>query len=95
MKKNSKYEPIGIVGEGVYGEVLKCRDKESGEFVAIKRFKESEDDEVVRKTSYRELKILKMMKHENIVHLKDFYRYKKRIHLVFEFVDQNLLEVLE
>ena len=87
MKKNSKYKPIEIVGEGVYGEVLKCRVKDMGEFVAIKRFKENEDDEVVRKTSYRELKILKMLRHENIVHLKDFYRFKKRIHLVFEFVD--------
>ena len=61
MKKNSKYEPIGIVGEGVYGEVLKCRNLETGEFVAIKRFKEHDDDEVVRKISYVSI-ILNIMK---------------------------------
>ena len=54
MKKNSKYEPIGIAGEGVYGEALKCWNLETGEFVTIKRFKENEDDEVVRKISYWE-----------------------------------------
>ena len=83
------------MGEGVYGEVLKCRDLEAHEFVAIKRFKASEDDETVKKIIYRELKALKMLRHENIVHLKDFYSFRKRIHLVFEFVDRNLLELLE
>ena len=30
--------------------------------VAIKKFKESDDDEIVRKTTLREVKILRMMK---------------------------------
>ena len=36
-----------MVGEGAYGVVLKCRNKENAEVVAIKKFKESEDDEIV------------------------------------------------
>jgi cyclin-dependent kinase-like len=63
----NKYEVQGIVGEGVYGLVLKCRNKETGEIVAIKKFKESEDDEIVRKTTIREVKILRLLRHENIV----------------------------
>ena len=27
----NKYEVIGVVGEGAYGVVLKCRNKENGE----------------------------------------------------------------
>ena len=42
----NKYEVLGVVGEGAYGVVLKCRNKENCETVAIKKFKESEDDEV-------------------------------------------------
>lgn len=38
----NKYEVIGVVGEGAYGVVLKCRNKESGEVVAVKKFKESD-----------------------------------------------------
>ena len=37
--------------------------------VAIKKFKESEEDEAVRKTTLREVKILRLIsKHANIVH---------------------------
>ncbi len=43
----NKYEVLGVVGEGAYGVVLKCRNKENRAVVAIKKFKESEDDEAV------------------------------------------------
>ena len=74
--------------------------------VAIKKFKECEDDEIIKKTSLREVKILRMLRHENIVQLKEaFRRYgdprqthifprKGKLYLVFEFVDKNLLEVV-
>lgn len=35
----NKYEVLGVVGEGAYGVVLRCRNKESGEILAIKKFK--------------------------------------------------------
>ncbi|KAG7275853.1 hypothetical protein CRUP_016793 [Coryphaenoides rupestris] len=38
----NKFEVLGIVGEGAYGVVLKCRHKETNELVAIKKFKDSE-----------------------------------------------------
>lgn len=67
MGTMNKYEVLGVVGEGAYGVVLRCRNKDTGEIVAIKKFKESEDDEIVRKTTLREVKILRMLKHDNIV----------------------------
>ena len=75
--------------------VLKARNKETSEIVAIKKFKESEDDEVVRKTIVREVKVLRMLKHENVVQLKEAFRRQGKLYLVFEYVDRNLLEVLE
>ncbi len=47
--------------------MLKCRDIESKNFVAIKKFKESDDEEHTRKTTMREVKILKIANHTNIV----------------------------
>ena len=79
----NKYEIVGIVGEGAYGIVYKAKNKESGEFgkrqwanntdlVAIKKFKENTDeDEIVKKTTMREVKMLRTLKHENIVVLKE------------------------
>ena len=55
-----KYENLGTVGEGSYGVVLKCRHKESGQVVAIKKFLESEDDRMVKKIALREVRMLKV-----------------------------------
>ena len=55
-----KYENLGLVGEGSYGMVLKCKHKETGAHVAIKKFLESEDDKMVKKIAMREVKMLKV-----------------------------------
>lgn len=39
---------------------MKARHKDSGQLVAIKMFKESDEDEQVRKTALREVRILKV-----------------------------------
>ena len=72
----NKYEIIGIVGEGAYGVVYKAKCKETGEFgkplpnwltickVAIKKFKESDEDEIAKKTIMREVRMLRMLKYK-------------------------------
>lgn len=55
-----KYENLGLVGEGSYGMVMKCRHKESNQIVAIKKFIESEDDKMVKKIALREIRTLKV-----------------------------------
>ena len=90
----NKYDVLGVVGEGVYGIVYKCKNKETGKYVAIKRFKEVEDD-LVKKTMKRELKMLQKLHHPNVVDFQEAYKRKGNLYLVFEFVDKNLLELLE
>jgi len=89
------YETLGTIGEGTYGVVLKARHKETGQIVAIKKFKESDEDEQVRKTALREVRILKQLKHDNIVNLIEVFRRKSKLHLVFEYVERTILEDLE
>ena len=43
----------------------------------------------------REVQMLKEMRHENIVHLKEAFQRRGKLYLVFEYVDRNLLEILE
>ena len=89
-----KYEVIGMVGEGAYGIVYKCKNLETGKYVAIKKFKEV-GDELVKKTMKRELKMLQRLHHPNVVEFQDAFRRKGNLFLVFEFVDKNLLELLQ
>ena len=42
----------------------------------------------------REVKVLKMLQHPNIVELKEAFRKKGIVYLVFEYVQNNLLEIL-
>lgn len=55
-----KYENIEIVGEGSYGLVMKCKHRETGQIVAIKKFLETEEDVQVRKMAFREIRMLKV-----------------------------------
>ena len=92
----NKYEIIGIVVEGAYGIVYKARNKDTGQFVAIKKFKESADeDKIVKKTTKREVKMLNILKERSVVKMIEVFKRKGRLYLVFEFMDKNLLEVLE
>lgn len=45
----------------------------------MKKFKEFEDDEIVKKTSLREVKILRTLRHENIVQLIEAFRRYDRV----------------
>ncbi|XP_069754461.1 cyclin-dependent kinase-like 2 isoform X2 [Narcine bancroftii] len=89
------YESLGLVGEGTYGSVMKCRHKETGQIVAIKRFQDREDDRLVKKIAVREIRFLKQFRHENLVNLIEVFKQKKRLFLVFEFVDHTVLDDLE
>lgn len=60
LKLMERYERLGKLGEGSYGMVFKCRNRENGQIVAIKKFVESEDDPLIRKIALREIRMLKV-----------------------------------
>ncbi|XP_039299206.1 cyclin-dependent kinase-like 2 [Nilaparvata lugens] len=90
-----KYEHIEVVGEGSYGIVMKCRHKETGQIVAIKKFIETEEDHNVRKMALREIRMLRRLHHDNLVNMIEVFRRKKRFFLVFEYMDHTVLDELE
>ncbi|XP_075980374.1 cyclin-dependent kinase-like 1 [Anticarsia gemmatalis] len=90
-----KYEQLAVVGEGSYGVVLKCRRRDSGQLVAIKKFLETEEDAAVRKMALREIRMLKKLRHDHLVNMIEVFRRKRRFYLVFEYLDHTLLDELE
>nr|XP_022917148.1 cyclin-dependent kinase-like 4 [Onthophagus taurus]XP_022917149.1 cyclin-dependent kinase-like 4 [Onthophagus taurus]XP_022917150.1 cyclin-dependent kinase-like 4 [Onthophagus taurus] len=90
-----KYEQLAMVGEGSYGVVLKCKHKETDQIVAVKKFLETEEDAAVRRMALREIRMLKKLRHENLVTMIEVFRHRKRFYLVFEYLEGTLLDELE
>lgn len=72
--------------------MFKCRHRESGEIVAIKRFKlqvdaGSPDSAAARKTAVREVQMLRLLRHDHIVALLDVFRQGGRLYLCFEYLE--------
>ena len=83
------------LGEGTYGVVYKCKNKETGAYVALKKVRLENEDEGIPSTSIREISILKQMHHPNIVNLIDLIHGEKRLYLVFEYLNHDLKKFLD
>ncbi|GBL90270.1 Cyclin-dependent kinase-like 4 [Araneus ventricosus] len=90
-----RYEKLSKIGEGSYGVVFKCRSRENGQLVAIKKYVETEDDPLIKKIALREIRMLKQLKHPNLVNLIEVFRRKRKLHLVFEYCEHTVLDILE
>ena len=99
------FEIQAQIGEGTYGQVYKAKDKASTEMVALKKVRLENEKEGFPITAVREIKILRQLNHRNIVNLKeivtdkqdalDFRKDKGSFYLVFEYMDHDLMGLLE
>jgi cyclin-dependent kinase-like len=55
-----RYERLARLGEGSYGVVFQCKDRQTGKLVAVKKFQQTEDDPLIRKIALREIRLLKV-----------------------------------
>uniref|UniRef100_A0A6I8SDI1 Cyclin-dependent kinase 12 n=1 Tax=Xenopus tropicalis TaxID=8364 RepID=A0A6I8SDI1_XENTR len=100
-----KFDIIGIIGEGTYGQVYKAKDKDTGELVALKKVRLDNEKEGFPITAIREIKILRQLIHKSVVNMKeivtdkqdalDFKKDKGAFYLVFEYMDHDLMGLLE
>lgn len=101
----TEFEEIEQIGEGAYGQVWMGRDKVSGDIVALKKVRMDQEKEGFPVTAIRELKMLRSLRHENIVNLKEIVtgqnqhsrarRNKHEIYMVFEYVDHDLTGLMD
>ncbi|XP_029974000.1 mitogen-activated protein kinase 14A isoform X1 [Salarias fasciatus] len=68
-----RYQNLAPVGSGAYGSVCSAFDVKTGLKVAVKKLSRPFQSIVHAKRTYRELRLLKHMKHENVIGLLDVF----------------------
>jgi p38 MAP kinase len=69
----SRYSDLQPVGMGAFGLVCSARDQLTNQNVAVKKIMKPFSTPVLAKRTYRELKLLKHLRHENVISLSDIF----------------------
>jgi serine/threonine protein kinase len=89
-----RFEEIKVIDEGAFGVVSKCRDRETGEIVAVKKMKQrtATFDECLQ---MKEVKSLRKFRHDNVMRLLQVFRENDHLFLVLELLpDGSLLHTM-
>lgn len=96
-----RYQQLQPVGSGAYGQVCKAIVKDSNMKVAIKKLARPFQSAVHAKRTYRELRLLKHMDHENVIGLLDVFHPGdnsldsfQQVYLVTHLMDADLNNII-
>eukprot|EP01017_Pseudomicrothorax_dubius_P043921 TRINITY_DN7381_c0_g3_i3.p1 TRINITY_DN7381_c0_g3~~TRINITY_DN7381_c0_g3_i3.p1 ORF type:complete len:416 (+),score=128.33 TRINITY_DN7381_c0_g3_i3:135-1382(+) len=98
-----KYEVIDAVGQGAYGIVVAAVDKsiadQENNQVAIKKIEKAFEHKIFTKRTLRELRILRLLKHENIIAIRTIMLPKSRekfddIYVVYDLMETDLAQII-
>ncbi|GFO41214.1 mitogen-activated protein kinase [Plakobranchus ocellatus] len=97
---DSGYEPVENIGIGAYGVVCSAIHSKSGDRVAIKKIPCVFDALTIAKRTYREIKILKHFKHDNIICIREILKPNesvkdfKDVYVVFDLMESDLHRII-
>lgn len=86
----TRYRKVSKLGEGVSGVVYKYEDTKNQRFVAIKKKKPSMKQAGVPQEAYREILLLRSLKHKNLVTCYDIRTRKNKVYLIMEYLERPL-----
>ena len=82
---NDFYELGEILGQGHFAKVCKCKHKFSNKLFAVKIISKADLKPKDLELIHQERSYLNLIKHPNIIGLRDYYEDKRSIYLVTEF----------
>jgi protein kinase len=89
-----KYSTVKVIGDGTYGSVIKAMNRRTGEIVAIKKMKKKYF-KWASCIDQKEVESLIKLSHPCIVKLYEIILEKGTLHFVFEYLDQNVYEIMK
>lgn len=96
---DERYTPIKAIGKGAYGVVCSAKNATTGEKIAIKKIGNAFENLTDARRTLREIKLLRHLKHENIIAVKDIMKPVSRdkfndVYVVYELMDTDLHQII-
>ncbi|KAJ5580658.1 hypothetical protein N7450_006959 [Penicillium hetheringtonii] len=96
FETTERYTDLVPIGMGVSGLVCSARDQISNTKLAVKKLSEPFKSDNIAKHMFREVKLLKQLQHENVIHLNDiFISPSEDIYLVTDLMATDLSSLLK
>ena len=97
---DARYEVLETLGSGAYGVVVSARDKLNGSHIAIKKIEKAFEHSTFTKRTLRELKIMRLLDHENILKIESIQLPRSRmefdeIYVVTELMETDLSSIIK
>ncbi|KAG0668879.1 dual specificity protein kinase yak1 [Maudiozyma exigua] len=99
VEQNRKYLVLDILGQGTFGQVVKCQNLMTKEIIAVKVIKSKSE---YLNQSLTEVKILELINEKidpnnkhHFLRMSDSFIHKNHLCLVFELLSNNLYELLK
>ncbi len=95
----NRYKIVDYLGSGAYGVVCAVHDNVENNVVAIKKCKKIFQSRTLAKRTLREVRLLRMFNHDNIVKLKsvlvpsDPLNFSE-LYVVFELMETDLAQII-
>lgn len=101
--KIGDYEMLQKLGEGTFGEVHKARQRSTGSVFALKKILMHNEKDGFPITALREIKLLKMLSHDNVLKLEEMAVERPRaegrkraiLYMVTPYMDHDLSGLLD
>ncbi|EJD02869.1 kinase-like protein [Fomitiporia mediterranea MF3/22] len=98
-EQNNRYLILDVLGQGTFGQVVKCQNMKTHEIVAVKVVK---NKPAYFNQSMMEVTILELLNNQcdptdehHILRLRDSFIHKNHLCLVFELLSSNLYELIK
>ena len=97
---DERYQVLDTLGSGAYGVVVSAKDLKTGETIAIKKIEKAFEHSTYTKRTLRELKIMRLMDHENIIRIKSIQLPRSReefdeIYAICELMETDLSSIIK